>query len=194
MDIIELPPAPTEGTALTAVLKTRRSRRDFSEGALSDEHVSLLLWAAHGVTSADGRRTAPSAGFTDPMTVMALTPSWRGTYRGDRHVVEVAGRDDVRRRLVEDPKASEMLGSAGLIVVLAACVERTAARYGDRAVRYVTLEAGHIAQNVLLAAESVGLWAVPVGSFDDDRIRAVLGLSAGDLLLYLLPIGHPATR
>jgi SagB-type dehydrogenase family enzyme len=191
MDTISLPPIPIDGPALTTVLGMRRSRRAFSGEALTPEEVSLLLWAAHGVTSEDGRRTAPSAGFTDPSVIVAATPAWVGRYLGEHHHVEVGRGDDIRPELAAVAGGQDAVGSAGLVVGIAARVARTAERYGDRAERYVTLEAGHIAQNVLLAAESAGLWAVPVGAFDDTAVARILGLDDGEVPRYLVPVGRP---
>ena len=191
METITLPPIPIGGPALTTVLGTRRSRREYSGEPLSPEQLALLWWAAHGITSDDGRRTAPSAGFTDPMTVTAVTPAWFGTYRGDRHEVEVAALSDVRPHLAAACGSQEAVARAGLIIVASALVAKTAAKYGERAELYVELEAGHIGQNVLLAAESIGLWAVPVGSFNEAEVRRVLDLDENDLPLYLIPVGVP---
>ncbi len=191
MDTINLPPIPIDGPALTTVLGTRRSRRDYTGEALTPEQLALVLWAAHGVTSDDGRRTVPSAGFTDPMMVVAVTPDWYGPYRGDSHSVEISGRADVRSALAATCGSQDVVARAGLTVVATARVARTAAKYGERAELYVKLEAGHIGQNVLLAAESIGLWAVPVGSFNEAAVCTVLGLGADDLPLYLIPVGVP---
>ena len=194
MDTISLPPIPIDGPALTTVLGTRRSRREYTGDALGPEQLSLLLWAAHGVTSEDGRRTVPSAGFTDPMKVTAATPGWFGTYDGARHAVEVGSRTDVRPELAAACGGQQVVATAGLVVVAVARMERTAAKYGDRADLYVKLEAGHIGQNVLLAAESIGLWAVPVGSFDEAAVRDLLALEGTDTPLYLIPVGIPAAE
>lgn len=191
MDVIPLPPIPIDGTALITVLGRRRSRREFSAEPLGLEEIALLLWAAHGVTSHDGRRTAPSAGFTDPSIVTAVTPDWTGRYRGDLHHVEVERRADLRPDLAA-AAGQEVLASAGLVISIAATLAKTAARYGARAARYVALEAGHIAQNVLLAAESSGLSAVPVGSFDDAEVARILAMDSADSPLYLIAVGRPA--
>jgi len=69
---------------------------------------------------------------------------------------------------------------------------RTEAKYGpERAIRYVHLEAGHAAQNVLLQAVALDLGGVPIGAFDDAAVADVVGLRDGEVPLYLLPIGHP---
>jgi nitroreductase len=61
-----------------------------------------------------------------------------------------------------------------------------------RGPRYVHLEAGHAAQNLLLQAVALGLGAVPIGAFDDDRLSRALGLPADHRPLYLIPVGRPA--
>ncbi len=69
-------------------------------------------------------------------------------------------------------------------------VERTEAKYGERAERYVHLEAGHAAQNLLLQAVALELGAVPIGAFDDDAVQDALGLPDDHRPLYLIPVGH----
>jgi SagB-type dehydrogenase family enzyme len=70
--------------------------------------------------------------------------------------------------------------------------ERTAVKYGRvRSPRYVHLEAGHAAQNLLLQAVVLGLGAVPIGAFYDEEVQAALGVPAEHEPLYLIPVGHP---
>ena len=85
----------------------------------------------------------------------------------------------------------EAVAGAWAVVVIVGQPARTATRYGARATRYMWLEAGHVAQNVLLEAVSLGLAAVPVGAFDDAAVATVLGLPDGEVPLYLIPVGHP---
>lgn len=79
------------------------------------------------------------------------------------------------------------------MLVICALSERTEGRYGTRAERYVALEAGHAAQNVLLQAVALGFAALPVGAFDDRRVQEVLNLPGGHRPLYLIPVGLPAS-
>jgi SagB-type dehydrogenase family enzyme len=79
-----------------------------------------------------------------------------------------------------------------VVFVITAVYARTEQRYGvERGTRYVHLEAGHAAQNVLLQATALGLGAVPIGSFSDSEIRTVLTLPEDHAPLYLIPVGKP---
>ena len=75
--------------------------------------------------------------------------------------------------------------------VVCGVLARTKVKYGDRALRYVYIEAGHAAQNILLQSVALGLGGVPVGAFRDDAVAEVLGLPEGWMPLYIIPTGHP---
>jgi SagB-type dehydrogenase family enzyme len=86
----------------------------------------------------------------------------------------------------------EVVASAPVVFVLTGVIQRTERKYGSkRAPRYVMLEAGHAAQNLLLEATALGLGGTPVGAFDDAAVLRVLGLAGGELPLYLVPVGVP---
>ena len=58
--IIQLPqPAPLD-LSLGSALAKRRTNRQCTSEALSDEALAALLWACAGITAEDGRRTVPS--------------------------------------------------------------------------------------------------------------------------------------
>ena len=82
--------------------------------------------------------------------------------------------------------------NAPAVIVIAAVYARTAAKYGEeRSPRYVHLEAGHAAQNVLLQAVALNLGAVPIGAFEDEQVKQALALPSDQQPLYLIPVGHP---
>jgi SagB-type dehydrogenase family enzyme len=77
------------------------------------------------------------------------------------------------------------------VFVITAIYERTEQKYGqERSPRYVQLEAGHAAQNLLLQAAALDLGAVPIGAFIDDVVKTALTLPADQQPLYLVPVGH----
>jgi SagB-type dehydrogenase family enzyme len=190
---IDLPEPRASGPlSLEEAIAGRRSQRDYTGEPLSDSCLSQLLWAAQGVTGAGGRgRAAPSAGGTYPLEVYVVSPDGVFRYQPDGHVLEQTSRADVRGPLAEAAVGQDHVAEGAAVIVIAAVFERTEQRYGDRAERYVILEAGHAAQNVLLQAVALDLAAVPVGAFKDDEVRALLDLPAEHAPLYLIPVGHP---
>jgi SagB-type dehydrogenase family enzyme len=99
---------------------------------------------------------------------------------------------DLRSDLHRAALRQEAVQDAPIVLVVTAVFERTVAKYGpERSPRYVHLEAGHAAQNVLLQAVGLNLGAVPIGAFDDLEVQTVLGLPADLQPLYLIPVGYP---
>ncbi len=194
MDPETLPlPAPrlTGGPALDDVLARRRSCRALGGPALAPGELGQLLWAAQGVSEpAQGLRTAPSAGAAFPLVVHVVAADGVRRYDPATHALRLLTAADRRAELARAAFDQDSVRSAAASFVLVAIVARTRARYGTRAERYVTLEAGHAAQNLLLEATALGLAAVPVGAFDDAAVRAVVGEPPGATPRYIVPVGR----
>lgn len=189
-----LPQPRVDGTlSLEAVLARRRSVRSFRDIALKPAQVSQVVWAAQGITSKDGLRAAPSAGARYPIELYAVLPDGVFRYMPKEHSLSQVQDRDVRRQLCEAALQQEFLQQAPLTLVFAVVKGRTQSRYGKaRGERYVHMDVGHAAENVLLQAVSLGLGAVPVGAFDDAQAHAVLGLPADQEVLYMIPVGYEA--
>ena len=185
---------PSPGTdhrvVLEDVLDQRRSIRSFTDEPVDEQAISRLLWAAQGVTAPWGGRTAPSAGALYPIEVYVAAADGLRRYVPDDHgSVEIAHED--RRPRITRATGQGTPAAAPILVVITGVISRTAAKYGDRAERYVALEAGHACQNLLLEVTALGLAAVPIGAFSDDELRGALGTGDDELPLYVVPIGHP---
>lgn len=185
----KLLPAPRRdgGPALESVLAKRKSTRVFGIRDLDDAELGQLLWAAQGVT--DGHRTSPSAGALYPLTLRVADAKGIWRYVPEDHAVVRESPEDRRTVIAAASFGQDAVRGAPVILVMTANVAITARKYGDRAERYVMLEAGHVAQNLLLEATALGLGAVPVGAFDDGAVRSAVGLPDADTPLYLIPIG-----
>lgn len=188
-------PAPrrAEGMSLAQCLSQRRSQRAFTTERLSEAQVSQLLWAAQGTTSAEGLRTAPSAGALYPLELYVVRDDGIFHYRPHGHLLRQTKAGDQRADLRHAALDQACVGQAPCVFVIMGVMARTARKYGpERAPRYVWMEAGHAAQNLLLQATALGLGAVPVGAFDDDAVRRVMGVPAEEDPLYLIPVGRTA--
>jgi SagB-type dehydrogenase family enzyme len=191
-EVEALPSPRVDGqVSLEAALQERRSVRSFGDTPLTIEQIGQLLWAAQGVTDDEGHRTAPSAGATYPLELDIVSADGLARYVPHGHRLAWRGEADLRAALAEAALGQAAVLEAPLVIVISGVRERTATRYGTRAERYVAMEAGHAAQNVLLQAVSLELGAVLVGAFDDEAVRRLLALADGEEPLYLVPVGHP---
>ena len=188
-----LPEPQFEGPlSLEQALLARRSTRAFSDREVDLEAIAQLLWAAQGVTDPRGFRTAPSAGALYPLELYVVTQAGVFRYLPEDHALEVIKTGDFRTDLYNVALRQDAVLDAPLVIVVTAVYARTAAKYGtERSPRYVHLEAGHAAQNVLLQAAALGLGAVPIGAFEDSGVQDVLSLPEDHQPLYLVPVGHP---
>ena len=193
---VNLPPPPSAGTmSLEEALARRRSVREFSHGALTLDEISRLTWSIQGVTAPE-LRTAPSPGATYPLEVYLVVGEAKslaaGVYRycPGLHRLELVADGDIRLPVADAAAGQTWISKAAMVVVIAAVFERTTACYGKRGERYVYVEAGHVAQNLLLQTTALGLGARPVGAFNDLGISRLLRMPEGEVPLYIVPVGR----
>jgi SagB-type dehydrogenase family enzyme len=184
-------PVASGAVTLDEALRHRRSTRAFSSRAVGPGLALRLCWAAQGITEPrEGLRTAPSAGALYPLELYVVGRDGVSRYEPRRDALVRFGGGDRRDALARAALGQDAVRRAGVDLVLTGVVARTRAKYGARAERYVALEAGHAAQNVLLEVTALGLGAVPIGAFDDADVRRVLGAPAGETPLYVIAVGH----
>lgn len=192
--LMDLPaPSATGKVPLEKAIARRRSVRAYTSEALTAREMAQLCWAGQGITEPrEGLRAAPSAGALYPIELFVATADGVGHYRPRDHTLAAHLDEDVRPRLQRASLDQEMISQAAACFAIAAVVSRVASRYGEFAEEYTLIEVGHVAQNMLLEAEALGLAGVPVGAFDEKKIAAVLDLPRNHRVFYLLPIGHPS--
>jgi len=183
-------PQVSGGMALTEALAKRRTLRSFESRPLSAEQVSQLCWAAQGITESErGFRTAPSALHLYPLTVYVADATGVYEYQPKPHALRrLEGVTWEQFRAA----AGQNAGGAPVCLTLTIDIERMKPRCGEKSEQFALLEAGHVAQNVLLQATAMGLAGIPAGGLDEKKLAAVLNLPAGTRAVYLIPIGYPA--
>ena len=191
-ETIKLPMPKTIGEmSLEEALYHRRSERAYVPGFLGDVQISQLLWATQGITEPTWQfRTAPSAGAAYPLEIYLVKPEGVYHYIPRTHSLELHLKGDKRPSLVRSALGQTFIGDAAVSIIITAVFERTREKFGLRSDRYVLMEAGHAAQNLLLQAVAMGLGAISVGSFWDDVVIATLDLPWGEDPLYIVPIGY----
>jgi SagB-type dehydrogenase family enzyme len=195
---MKLPPPRTEGVlTVEQAIAQRRTVRSFSPQALQTEQFSQLLWAAQGVTGRGAKRTAPSAGALFPMDLYAAVgdqtvaglPAGIYHYRPESHRIAPTASQDLRGALAGASLAQLWMAKAPLQLVITAEYSRITGKYGRRGERYAHIEAGHIAQNIFLQAEALGLKAGIVGAFNGAEVIKTMNLPTSHEPLLIMPVG-----
>jgi len=193
---IKLPDPAKRGTvSVEEALQARRSVRAYADAPLTLAQLGQILWAAQGITAADGHRTAPSAGATYPLEIYVVVGNVTGLpagvykYRPQGHELVPHLDGDVRATLARAAVRQGWVTQAPATLAITAVAERTRTRYRDRTDRFVAIEVGHVGQNVYLQAVSLGLGTVMAGAIVEDSLAAVLKLEASERPLAVMPIG-----
>lgn len=193
---IVLPKPALDGpVSVEKALNERRSVREYSSAPLDVNQLSQLLWAAGGISSKRGLRTAPSAGALYPLEFYAAAGNVKdlaaGLYKYDcvGHALVKVSEGDKRDALYSSCLGQAAVKNAPLLIIIAADYKRVSVKYGARAERFVHMEAGHASQNICLQAVSLKAATVPVGAFDDAAVKRVLGLPDNEEPLYIMPVG-----
>lgn len=154
---------PGDGTLpLLEPIAERFSSRRFATTSLSPEVVETLLEAA---------RWAPSYGNRQPT----------------RYIV--ASKPETLAAVHEAlTRGNSYLKSAPILI--AVCGRPDDGQIVDDK-EYYLLDAGLSIENLLLQAFAMGLFAHPIGGFDEATVRSALGIPDDVRVLALVGVGHP---
>jgi SagB-type dehydrogenase family enzyme len=207
---VALPPGDLPAVDLRAVVGRRLSCRRFADEPLSGAEVGALLRAAYGVGPSVplgelelNERPVPSAGGLYPLELYLLLHRADGASGLTPGIYHYAALGHVLERLSDVPVPGRFIAQlflgqpyaadAAAVVVLTSVLNRSLKKYEDRGYRYVLFEAGHVAQNLNLAAAALGLGSCNLGGFFDQDLAEVLGLDVDEEVpLYCVAVGRPA--
>ena len=197
---IKLPLPKLEGKiSVEEALAGRRSRRAFKDNSLTIEQVSQLLWSAQGITDERrGYRTAPSAARTYPLDIYLVVGEDKvedlevGVYHYNplQHSLTIILEEDRRREISQACLDKNQIENAPVSLIITAEFSRLTDRLGEHRINFVYMEAGHVAQNIYLQVESLGLATVSMGGIREKDISQALNLPDQHIPLYVMPVGH----
>jgi SagB-type dehydrogenase family enzyme len=193
------PPGDFRGLHTEDAIQRRRSTRNYSGQPMTLEELSRLLYYTGGVNAerwGHKLRSAPSAGALYPIEIYPLVHRVEGLepglyhYAVQNHALELLRAGDLRGEVASHGLMQEFLGQANVVLVFTAIFQRLRWKYQERTYRYALLEAGHLGQNVYLAATSMGMGACAVGAFLDDDLNAMLEVDGQqEAAIYMLAVG-----
>lgn len=187
-DCLELPPVDL-ARAPYDVMAERTSVREFGETPISAETLGRILhagvgvkeWSDQGVFGVLPMTMTPSGGARNPYEAYVISRNVAGIgsgcyhYSATQHSLEFLA--DAPPHLSSVMADLAWVNDAAAVVILVADVERTMFKYKHpTAYRVVLIEAGHIAQNMLLAATSEQLASIPIAAFNDAAAEQTLAL------------------
>jgi SagB-type dehydrogenase family enzyme len=200
-----IPFAQPDRSGLLEIMSQRRTVRECDSSAIiGRETLGECLFAGLGINGWTSNSVAelplsmtPSGGARNPfeayivaVRVAGLAP---GLYHYSAAEHSLGFMAAARVDLAELFAGQEWARTMTCAVILSAALERTMWKYSDpNAYRVVMIEAGHIGQNIMLAATDRGLTACPTAALNHSLIRELFGLGQiTDAPTYALLIGAP---
>lgn len=203
---IALPkPQNTHSGELFKVMHNRRSIRNVKPSSITLQQLSEALYAGLGITGLVKTETGylplkmtPSGGARNPFEAYVYVRNVSGLEPGIYHYSAIQHTLERQSDLPAQTPADlltkqEWTNSMCAVIFLVAMLERTTWKYNDpNAYRVVLIEAGHIAQNIMLASTSNKLTACATAALCHSQISNVLGLEdITETPIYALLIGNP---
>ncbi len=199
---VELPQFKNmETMPLVEAVAKRKSIRLYSGEPLTGEALSFLLWASGGIGRRERGnvyRTAPSAGALYPIETYLVVQGVAGIdpgvyhYAVKDHVLEELKQGQYGHDITQAALGQKMCLNAAVVFIWTAIFFRSKWKYKQRAYRYVYLDAGHVAENLALAATSIGLGTCQIGALFDGEVNDIVGVDGSDeSVIYMSVVGQP---
>jgi len=204
LDLIPLP-APAEirlpSSDLRTMIEQRTTIRAYSDQFLTQVELAYLLWCTQGVKSKTDRpalsRTVPSAGARHPFETYLLINKVEnlqpGLYRyisTCHSLIAMDLRGDIAEKITHACLDQKHVMRSAVTFLWDAVAERTCWRYDQRGYRYMHLDAGHVCQNLYLAAESIGCGVCAIAAFDDVLLNDAIRLDGiREFIIYAASLG-----
>jgi SagB-type dehydrogenase family enzyme len=194
-------PLPSGRFGFRESLERRRSLREYAAKPLTLRELSYLLWCTQGITRGTPQRgtfrTVPSAGARHPLETVVLANRVDGLPPGlyqflavDRQLATLHTGPEFADRMTVACLGQEMVHTSAAVFIWVADSYRMTWRYGERGFRYLHIDAGHVCQNLYLAAESIDAGACAIGAFRDDEVNNLLDLDGRSrFAVYLAAVG-----
>jgi nitroreductase len=149
-------------------IKERRSIRTFTDKNISEEDVKRLLEAA---------RWAPSAGNTQPLELV------------------VVKSNETKRKLSKAALNQTFIQKAPVVIVVCADVTRSSRSYGNRGEQlYSIQDTAAATQNILLAAQELGLATCWIGAFIEKEVGKAVNAPKKVKPVAIIPVGYSAIK
>lgn len=187
-DIIVLnSPDIDRGLTVMSALSHRASVVEFDTTSISHQDMSDLLWAANGINRPEtGKRTAPSAMNAQDIDVFIFNETGVYVYNAQSHILELVVKGDNRGLFSEDEAAT----NPPIICLLVSDISRFGTGDNMQMLEWAAIDAGIVAQNILLFCTSIDMTGRPRSGMNRKLIKELLGLKESQLPLLNIPVSY----
>jgi len=194
------------GIDLLDAISQRKSQRRFKSGNLTLAELAFLLWTTQGLkkeqSPGTALRTVPSAGcrhaFETYLLITRVEDLQPGVYRylPIEHALVLEYEDEnLVEKLTPATLGQAFIASAPVVFVWTAIPYRTEWRYTTSAHRVILLDAGHVCQNLYLAAEACNCGTCAVAAYDQEKMDALVKVDGDEeFTVYMAPVGKSTQR
>lgn len=185
--IVLNPPSKDRGKTVINALWHRESVREFDTKKISLQDLSDLLWAANGINRPEsGKRTAPSALNAQDIDIYVFNETGVYIYNAQKQILEIVKSGDNRKLFsgqATDPQPS-------LILLLVSDISRF--RMGENAqkLELAAMDAGIVAQNILLFCASIDMVGRPRAGMNKESIKELLSLNEAQYPMLNVPVSY----
>ncbi|NUU94720.1 nitroreductase [Marinitoga sp. 1135] len=183
-----------------SLLFNRQSRRRYKDKPISLEELSYMLFYTQGVKKVVKDkvtfRTVPSAGATHPLETYIVVFNVKGLEKGiyryipTEHKLLPIKSGNLREEIIEATLGQRFIGESAVVFVWSAIPYRTEWKYKNEAHKTISIDAGHVCQNLYLLAESINCGTCAVAAYDQDLMDKLIEVDGKDeFVVYLAPIG-----
>ena len=185
------------------IINSRCSHRVYTQEPMSMTELSYLLWCTQGIKSIRGKsyaslRTVPSGGarhaFECYMVLQNVSGLADGLYHylPMKHQIEFLGsREDLPDFISRSVCEQRWAAKANVIFYYSCVFYRAEWRYGIWAHGPILMDAGHVTENLYLAAASIGLGGCAIAAVEPPVINEAFGLDgAEESAFYAMPVGR----
>ncbi len=190
MKLIPLPEPellPDKQVNFLELIELRSTIRTYQDTKISLKELSYLLWCTQGVKmglpGGGTMRNVPSAGarhaFETYLFIHRVEGLPAGLYRFlalEHALLQVDITAKKKQELLHSFKVQNMVQMSAVTFIWTAELERMAYKFGNRAYRYLFIEAGHVCENLYLAAQTIQMGVCAIGAFYDKPLNDALNM------------------
>ena len=168
--------------------KQRKSVREYSAKALSEQDLSDLLWAAQGQNREDGYLTSPTAMNRQEIRLYVFTEKSVSLYDPQANTLTQVASGDHRGIMAS---GQDFVKNAPVVLLMVADMDKFRSN-NQHAQWMVAVDTGIVCENINLFCSAAGLCTVPRGTMDSKAISTLLGLNDNQIPLINNPVGYPS--